>query len=115
MSVVSDLLADYVMPEAHRGKVVEYFGHGRGNPIPVQARVVEVFANQLDLRLIDNNKLVDSVHHKDDPRLELNPHWQVAGTWDYTPEEKAYRAKLAVLEVRMAELDRRLKAVEAKK
>lgn len=113
MSVVSELVADYTMPEVRRGKVVEYFKFGSLNPVPETATVETVVADQISVRT-RHGIFYDSVRHKDDPRLELNPEWKKAGTWDFSPEDKLQRGETAALKARVAQLESRIKALEGK-
>lgn len=114
MSALQELAADYQMPEVRRGKVVEYYKHGMLNPVPETATVEEVFRDQIGLRT-RHGIFYDSVRHKDDPRLELNPEWKKAGTWDFSPEDKLQRGESAALKARVSQLEARIKALESKK
>lgn len=98
----------FKMPEVRVGSHVLWFQYAVINSKrAIAATIVKVNPGTVELRLADG-RIVDTVRHKDDPKLNLNEHQREGGAWDFTEEFYAEKHFWAETNRRLERIEREL-------
>ena len=105
----------YKMPAAMKGQSVLWWPHGqRQSGYEEIGHVLRVSGRNLRIRLGDG-RVMAAVKHADDPKLKVNESQREDGCWDFTDADKYWRDESARLTTALAELAKRVEALEKKK
>lgn len=108
-------LDSFTMPRPMRGQAVLWWPHGtRQDGLEEIGHVTRLGGRNVRIRLGDG-RIMSAVKHVSDPKLKVNESQREDGCWDFTEAEKHWRDEAAKLAATVAELTRRVAALESKK
>lgn len=105
----------FAMPKPLKGQSVLWWPHGvRQDGYDEIGYVLRISGRNVRLRLGDG-RVVAAVKHCDDPKLKLNESQREDGCWDFTDADKYWKDESGKATLALAELTKRVAALEAKK
>jgi hypothetical protein len=110
-----DAINAFEMPKPLKGQSVMWWPHGsRQEGYDEIAHVLKVNGRNVKLRLGDG-RVMQATKHVNDPKLKLNESQREDGCWDFTDADRYWRDEASKLTQAVAELTKRVTALEGKK